>query len=419
MPERVYICIDLKSFYASVECSERHLDPFKVNLVVADPTRGKGALCMAITPHMKALGVKNRCRLFEIPKGMQYIIAKPRMRLYMEYAAKIYKIYLRYVSKDDIHVYSIDESFMDITSYLKLYDCTPRQLTQKLMDAVYKETAICATAGIGTNLYLAKIAMDIVAKHVDDHMGYLNEKEYQQVLWHHQPITDFWQVGRGTSRRLLKYGIYDMWGVAHCPKEILQKEFGVNGLYLYDHAWGKEPTTMADIKNYRSKDHSVSNSQILFEDYNYKDALLILKEMVDVNVLTLTERHLVTDAIGLYIGYSKDVIKPVGVQMKIGVRTNSYSILLAAYKKLYTHCVDMNTPIRRIGISFLNVKDEMYEMYDLFTNVEQIEKDKKIQSTLLAIKQKYGKNAVLKGMNFEEKATGRKRNLLIGGHNAE
>lgn len=419
MQKKVYVCMDLKSFYASVECSVRGLDPFQVNLVVADPARGRGALCMAVTPHMKEMGVNGRCRIFDIPKGTDYITAKPRMRLYMEYAGRIYKILLKFIAKEDIHVYSVDESFLDVTSYLRLYRMTAQQLTRRIMNEIYDETAICATAGIGTNLFLAKVALDILSKRADDHMGYLNESSYKQLLWHHRPITDFWQVGQGIARRLLKYGIRDMWGVAHCSKRILQKEFGINGVYLYDHAWGREPTTMEQIKNYRSKGHSLSNHQILFEDYDYNSAFLVLKEMVDINVLTLTEQHLVTDVIGLYIGYSNNLCKPVSVVMKVGVCSNSYSILLEAYKKIYQRCVARNVPIRRIGICFQNVKDEAYEMYDLFTDIERVEKEKKVQSALVAIKQKYGKNAVLKGMNFEEKATARKRNLLIGGHNAE
>ena len=417
--ERACLCIDLKSFFASVECVERGLDPFKVNLVVADPSRGQGAITLAISPKMKTLGVKNRCRIFEIPKNIQYITAVPRMRYYMEYAARIYKIFLKYIAKEDIHVYSIDESFLEVGSYLKLYNMTLKELARTIMNDIYQTTGITATAGMGPNLYLAKVALDILSKKSKDGMGYLDEDLYKQWMWPHRPITDFWQVGNGTARRLEKYGIYDMGGVARCLPDVLQKEFGVNGLYLYDHAWGKEPTLVSEIKQYKPKAHSVSNSQILFEDYNSEDALLVLKEMVDTNVYRLIANHLVTDRIGLYIGYSKNVSKPTSVMTKITNRTNSCHILMDEFVRLYKRSVKHHLPIRQIAISFQNVKDEIYESYDLFTDIEKIEEEKKIQNTLLQIKEKYGKNAVLKGMNVQEKATAIKRNKLIGGHNAQ
>lgn len=417
--ERVYLCIDLKSFYASVECVERGLDPLRVNLVVADPSRGNGALCLAISPHMKTQGVKNRCRLFEIPKQVEYITALPRMRLYMEYAAWIYRIFLKYVAKEDIHVYSIDESFLDVTSYLKLYGMNAHQLAQTITAAILKETGITATVGIGPNLFLAKVALDIISKHAPDSTGYLDESLFKQWMWHHQPLTDFWQIGPGIARRLARRGIVDMWGIAHYPEKLLYQEFGINARYLIDHAWGRESTTIEEIHRYKAKAHSISNSQILFEDYSYQDAFLIVKEMVDVNVLTLTDRHLVTNRISLSIGYSKDVIRPTGAITKISNCTNSYRILLQEFKRLYVRVTNPSYPIRRIGIGFHNVRDEMYESYDLFTDIQEVEKEKKIQETLVRIRQQYGKNAVLKGMNLEEKGTTRKRNLLIGGHNAQ
>lgn len=273
---KIYLCIDLKSFYASVECVERDLDPFKINLVVADPTRGGGAITLATTPAIKRLGVPSRGRIFEIPKDIEYIIAPPRMKLYMEYSAKIYKIFLKYISSDDIHVYSIDESFLDITPYLSLYNMNPKQIARMIIDDIYNTTGITATCGIGTNLFLAKIALDITAKHAKDNMGYLNEDLYKQLLWHHTPLTDFWMVGPGTSNRLAMLGINDMYGIAHYPEKILYKLFGVNAEYLIDHAWGREPVEISDIKAYKPKANSISNSQILFEDYNYKDAYLIM-----------------------------------------------------------------------------------------------------------------------------------------------
>lgn len=418
MNNKIYLCIDLKSFYASVECVERGLDPFKINLVVADPTRGGGAITLAATPAIKKLGVPSRGRIYEIPKNIEYITAPPRMTLYMQYSATIYSIFLKYISSEDIHVYSIDESFLDITSYMSLYNTTPKQLAKMILDEIYDQTGITATVGIGTNLFLAKVALDITAKHAKDCMGYLDEYLFKQLIWHHQPITDIWMIGPGTANRLEMLGIKDLYDVAHYNEKILYKLFGINAEYLIDHAWGREPTEISDIKAYRPSSNSISNSQILFEDYNYKDAYLIMKEMVESNVLQLTEKHLVTNHISLYIGYSKNCIKPSRGSRKITNTTNSYRILLEEFKLLYKKIINPNYPIRQIGISFGNVKDEIYEQFDLFADLENIEKEKRVQEALVHIRNKYGKNAVLKGMNFYEKATQRKRNGLVGGHNA-
>lgn len=418
MNNKIYLCIDLKSFYASVECVERGLDPFKINLVVADPTRGGGAITLAATPAIKKLGVPSRGRIYEIPKNIEYITAPPRMTLYMQYSATIYSIFLKFISSEDIHVYSIDESFLDITTYMSLYNTTPKQLAKMILDEIYDQTGITATVGIGTNLFLAKVALDITAKHAKDCMGYLDEDLFKQLIWHHQPITDIWMIGPGTANRLAMLGIKDLYGVAHYNEKILYKLFGINAEYLIDHAWGREPTEISDIKAYRPSSNSISNSQILFEDYNYKDAYLIMKEMVESNVLQLTEKHLVTNHISLFIGYSKNCIKPSRGSRKITNTTNSYRILLEEFKLLYKKIINPNYPIRQIGISFGNVKDEIYEQFDLFADQEDIEKEKRMQEALVHIRNKYGKNAVLKGMNFYEKATQRKRNGLVGGHNA-
>lgn len=418
MNNKIYLCIDLKSFYASVECVERGLDPFKINLVVADPTRGGGAITLAATPAIKKLGVPSRGRIYEIPKNIEYITAPPRMTLYMQYSATIYSIFLKFISSEDIHVYSIDESFLDITSYMSLYNTTPKQLAKMILDEIYDQTGITATVGIGTNLFLAKVALDITAKHAKDCKGYLDEDLFKQLIWHHQPITDIWMIGPGTANRLAMLGIKDLYGVAHYNEKILFKLFGINAEYLIDHAWGREPTEISDIKAYRPSSNSISNSQILFEDYNYKDAYLIMKEMVESNVLQLTEKHLVTNHISLYVGYSKNCIKPSRGSRKITNTTNSYRILLEEFKLLYKKIINPNYPIRQIGISFGNVKDEIYEQFDLFANQEDIEKEKRVQETLVHIRNKYGKNAVLKGINFYDKATQRKRNGLVGGHNA-
>lgn len=413
---KYYLCIDLKTFYASVECVERDLDPYKVNLVVADKSRGKGALCLAISPRMKKAGVKNRCRLFEIPRYMQYIIAKPRMKLYMEYSANIYEIYLKYFAKEDIYVYSIDEAFCDITPYLNYYKKSALEIAKMIINDVFKTTGITATCGIGTNLYLAKIAMDIIAKHNDSNIGYLNEELYIEKLWNHKPLTDFWQIGHGIAKRLLKYGVEDMEGISKLPEDVLYKEFGVNARFLIRHAWGKESVTIQQIKDYKPQHNSISNSQILFKDYNYQDALLILKEMVEINVLQLSEKHLSTDKIHLYIGYSKNVIKSTGGSRKISVRTNVYSILLKEFVKLFEQTTNRNYPIRQIRISFGDVKDEEFEYYDLFTDQQEVEEEKRLQNALNEIKYKYGKNSIFKCMNLMDNATQLERNKLIGGH---
>ena len=416
--KKQYLCIDFKSFYASVECVERGLDPFQVNLVVADPDRGGGAITLAATPAIKKLGVPSRGRIFQIPKNISYKIAPPRMHLYMEYAAKIYGIFLKYISPDDIVVYSIDESFFDVTSYLELYQTTAPKLAKKIIADVYEQTGITSAAGIGNNLFLAKVALDITAKHVPDNIGILDEETFYKTLWHHQPLSDFWMIGQGISKRLHRLGIHDLWQVTKCPPEILYKEFGVNAEVLIDHAWGKECVEIQDIKAYQPRSNSVSNSQILFKDYSYEDALIILKEMVDANVLVLTQRHLVTDHIGLFIGYSKDVRKASRGSCAITNRTNSYSLLMKEFVLLYQRITDRTAPIRQIAITLGRVRDEKYEQYDLFTDTEKVLQERKLQQTLVQIRDRFGKNAVLKGISGLDQATAKYRNQTIGGHKA-
>ncbi|MBO4622817.1 MAG: DNA repair protein [Bacilli bacterium] len=413
-----YLCIDLKSFYASVECVLRGLDPLKTNLVVADPSRGNGAICLAITPPMKKLGIKNRCRIFEIPKGVNYITALPRMKKYMEISAMIYGIYLKYVSKDDIHVYSIDECFLDVTKYLSLYQMDAYSLSKKIIDDVYNTTHITATAGIGTNLFLAKVALDITAKHAKDNIGYLNEELFKENLWHHTPITDIWNISRGIATRLAKYGIYDLYGITQIDEAILYKEFGVNALFLIDHAYGIEPCTIEEIHNYKSKSNSLSHSQILFEDYKYDDALLVLKEMVDLLVLEIVEKGLAAKSVGLGIGYSKDVIKGTGGSAKLNGATQSKKVIMDAFVNLFIRTTKKDYPIRRIGISLGGIVDEYYVSFDLFTDHEALGKEKRMQEAIIDIKNKYGKNSILKAMDLAPKATTKKRNMLIGGHNS-
>ena len=415
--QKYYLCIDLKTFYASVECVERGLDPFNTNLVVADPTRGKGTICLAISPKMKMLGVKNRCRIFEIPPTIKYIIATPRMKKYIEYSANIYAIYLKYFAKEDIHVYSIDEAFMDVTKYLKLYKLNPIELAKKIIKDIFKTYGITATAGIGTNMYLAKIALDITAKHNPNNIGYLDEEKYKKELWYHKPLSDFWQIGKGIERRLNKMRIFNMYDIAHTEQKRLYKEFGVNAEYLIDHSWGKESCTIADIKAYKPKTNSITNSQILFEDYSFVKARLVLKEMVELGSLRLIESNLVTGTISLYIGYSKNIIKATGGTRKLSNYTNTYSELLKAFLEIYDKTTDKSVAIRRIGVNFANVIETENVQLSLFNNQEKIDEERKLELAMCSIKNKMGKNAIIRGMDLEEGATTMMRNKLIGGHN--
>ena len=417
--QRTYLCIDLKTFFASVECVERHLDPFTTNLVVADVERSKNSICLAITPKMKMLGLKNRCRICDIPPNIKYIAAKPRMSLYMKYCGDIYGTYLKYFSKDDIHVYSIDEVFIDVTGYLNTYKKNPQNIAKMVIEDVYNTYGITATAGIGTNLYLAKIALDITAKHSVTNMGYLDEEKYKNELWHHKPLTDFWQVGPGTEKRLNKMRLFDMYDVAHTDQKKLFKMFGVNAEYLIDHAWGREPCTIADIKKYRPKSNSISNSQILLKDYTYYEARTVLKEMVELISLRLIKENKISNVIQLYVGYSKDIIGASGGARHLENYTSNYSELLKAFLNLYDETTNRNVGIRRIGVSLGNVIEDNNEQLSLFSNQEKLDKEKELELTINNLKDTMGKNIILRGINFLEGATARERNKMIGGHNGE
>lgn len=416
---RYYFCIDMKCFFASVECAERGLDPFTTPLVVADPDRGQGAICLAVTPYLKSLGVKNRCRLYEIPKSISCIVAKPRMRQYIRYAADIYAIYLRYISPRDIHVYSIDEAFIDATDYLKCYHAEPLAFAKFLMHRIAEEMKIPSTAGVGTNLYLAKIALDITAKKSRDHIAFLDEAAYRETLWHHTPLTDFWQISHGTARRLEKKAIFDMAGIARANESMLYRLFGVNAELLIDHAWGRESCLMEDIKNYRAKSRSISSSQILFSDYTYEKARLVLCEMVRALCHELMRQHLITSRVSLSVGYSRDLRVPDSGSVTMTVTTQVYSVIVPFVTRLFEKIADQNTPIRRLAISFSGLCHEGWEGYDLFCDVEAIEKEKKLEKTVLSLADKYGKNTLLRLVDFEEGATARERAKLIGGHNGE
>lgn len=417
MSDRIYICIDLKSFYASVECRERGLDAMTTRLVVADPDRTEKTICLAVSPALKKLGIPGRCRVFEIPKGIDYVMAPPRMQLYIDYSAEIYSIYLKYIAKEDIHVYSIDEVFMDVTDYLVMYQMTAKDLGITIMQDVYKTTGITATCGIGTNLYLAKVALDITAKHVEDHIGILDENLYCQTLWKHKPLTDFWRIGRGIANRLETQGIYTMGDIAHADEEMLYRMFGIDAELLIDHAWGRETTLMSDIKSYRAKTNSISSGQVLPRDYSYEEGRLIIKEMADLLSLELVEKGLVTDSITLHVGYSnRYAAKPAHGTIGMTVTTSSSRHIVAYTERLYEQIVSPHQFVRRMTITFNRVIDEVYRQYDLFTDPEDMERELQLQKAMLDIKGKYGKNAILKGMNLEKGATTIERNQQIGGH---
>ena len=417
MKQRTYLCIDLKSFYASVECVERGLDPMTTNLVVADLERSEKTICLAITPAMKALGIPNRCRVFEIPKGTEYIAAVPRMQLYIDYAAEIYSIYLKYISKDDIHVYSIDEVFMDVTDYLTLYGMSARELGQTIINEVYEKLGIRASCGIGTNLYLTKVALDISAKHAEDFIGELDEETYRETLWNHRPLTDFWRVGKGIAKRLESIGIYTMYDIAHADEDLLYRLFGIDAELLIDHAWGQEPVTIADIKSYRSRTNCISSGQVLACSYGFADGKLIVKEMADLMCLDLVEKGLVTKSVTLHVGYDNRLnATPAHGTTQLPDETSADILIIPAVEALYERIIDSTLTIKRVNITFNNVVPEEYHQYNFFADAESLEKNRKLQEAVISIKHKFGKNAILKGMNLEEHATTRERNQQIGGH---
>ena len=502
-----YIAIDLKSFYASVECRERGLDPMRTNLVVADGSRTQKTICLAVSPSLRAYGIPGRPRLFEVvqkvraintmrkrkaPGGsfsgasylapeleaypeleLTYITAPPRMAFYMDYSTRIYNIYLKYIAPEDMHVYSIDEVFIDATHYLKTYGMTARELAMTMIRDVLQSTGITATAGIGTNLYLCKVAMDIVAKHIEpDENGVriaeLDEMSYRKLLWDHQPLTDFWRVGKGYEKKLRANGIFTMGDVARCSvgkpedfynEELLYKLFGINAELLIDHAWGYEPCTMKMVKAYKPETNSVCSGQVLHCPYDFEKAKLVVKEMTDQMVLDLVDKKLVTDQIVLTVGYDienlnnadrkkqyhgevtidrygRKIPKHAHGTTNLKRQTSSTKLIADAVIELYDGIVDRNLLIRRINITANRLVDEssvereeVYEQLDLFTDYEAqrkkqeeeeaaLDREKRMQEAMLSIKKKFGKNAVLKGMNLQEGATAKDRNEQIGGHKA-
>ncbi len=505
--QRTYIAIDLKSFYASVECVERNLDPLTTNLVVADLSRTEKTICLAVSPSLKAYGIPGRARLFKVAERLKevnaarrkkapgetfsgascldeelkrhpeleasYLVAPPRMALYMEYSTRIYQIYLNYVAPEDIHVYSIDEVFMDVTHYLSARQMTARQFAAEMAKDVQRQTGITAAAGIGTNLYLCKVAMDIVAKHAKpDKYGVriatLNEISYRRVLWNHRPLTDFWRVGHGYRKKLEEAGIYTMGDIARCSiggprdyfnEDLLYQMFGVNAELLIDHAWGYEPVTIDLIKAYQPQSSSVSSGQVLHCPYDFARAKVVVREMADALALDLVEKRMVADQMTLTVGYDNESLADPDVRTRyrgavtedhygrktpkhahgtinLGRKTSSARLIVDAVTKLYEDIVNPDLLVRRMNVAANHVSGEpavkeaeSFEQMNLFTDYEalarerekentRLAKERKLQETMLAVKKKYGKNAVLKGMNLREGATGMERNRQIGGHKA-
>ena len=443
--QRSYLCIDLKSFYASVECVDRHLDPLTTNLVVADESRTDKTICLAVSPALKAQGVRNRCRLFEVPQSLraQTVVAPPRMARYIEKSAEIYGVYLRWLSPDDIHVYSIDEAFMGVTPYLDLYGCSARELGERIRADVTATTGIPATCGLGTNLFLAKVALDITAKHAADFFGQLDEQSYRATLWAHQPITDFWHVGPGTARRLAEMGLHTMGQVALSPTEPLFKAFGIDAEILIDHAWGIEPVRISDIKAYRSRAHSLSTAQVLGHDVEHNDALLIAKEMVDALVLELVSQRLVAKSLSLALGYSAspELRAAVRAEMQSApagqhgyywrfgetfehggvtfvVPTSSRATIIDELVRLFDRVEVRHQPIHRLMVSLGDVTDEDAQglQQSLFSNPEAEERERRRQEAVNAVRAKFGKNSLLRAMDLMPEATARERNAQIGGH---
>ena len=450
--EHTYIAIDLKSFYASAECVARGLDPLTTNLVVADASRTDKTICLAVSPSLKAYGIPGRARLFEVNQklkgtGVQYIIAPPRMSYYIEVSSRIYSIYLRFIAPEDIHVYSIDEVFIDATQYLRLYNTNPHDLAMRLVREVLKETGITATAGIGPNLYLCKVAMDIEAKHsAPDKDGVrvaaLDEMSYRRKYWTHRPLTDFWRIGKGTVNRLAAMHLYTLGDVARrslTDEESLYKAFGVNAELLIDHAWGWEPCTMEYIKSYRPVTSSLSSGQVLTRPYKADEAALIVREMTDLLALDLVDKKLVTDQLVLHIGYENGAAKgykgpvvadwygrptpkPAHGSVNLPGATSSTTLIMKAAMELFDRIIDPSLQVRRIYVVASHVLPEEKAdglQLDLFDEAPvDLARERRQQEAILEIRRRFGKNAILKGMNFEEGATTRDRNNQIGGHKA-
>lgn len=417
----VYMCLDLKSFYASVECADLGVDPFTTPLVVADASRGLGAITLAISPALKQLGVKNRCRLCEIPSTIEYMAVKPRMRRYMEVSAAIYGILLDYVAPEDIHVYSIDEYFIDVTPYSRLYKKTWHELALLFKDKILEGTHIHATVGLGTNLFLAKVALDVLAKHAPQGIGILNEELFKEKIWHHQPITDIWQIGKGIASRLHKYGVVDLHGITTVPEDRWYKEFGVNAELLIDHAWGRETCTMKEIHAYRPAKHSLSRGQILLRNYSYEECFVPLREMVESLLLELIAEKALTKYISLGVRYADRTVKGTGGSRRLSKYTCSLEVLSQAVLELYKETTHPHQEIRQLSVGFddLVSREAVPWEEDLFsTSQDREDKAYQVERTVLTIKEKFGGNSILRASSLQEEGTMQFRNTLVGGHNA-
>ena len=417
----VYMCLDLKSFYASVECADLGVDPFTTPLVVADASRGLGAITLAISPALKALEVKNRCRLFEIPSTIEYIAVKPRMRRYMEVSASIYGVLLEYVAPEDIHVYSIDEYFIDVTPYSRLYKKSYYDLALLFKDKVLDRTHIHATVGLGSNLFLAKVALDVLAKHAPQGIGVLNEESFKEKIWYHQPITDIWQIGKGIARRLHKYGVVDLHGITTVPEDRWYKEFGVNAELLIDHAWGRETCTMKEIHAYRPAKHSLSRGQILLRNYSYEECFVPLREMVESLLLELIAEEVLTKHISLGVRYADRTVKGTGGSRRLSKYTCSLEILSQAVLELYKETVHRHQEIRQLSVGFDDLVNREAVPWedDLFSDdPKEEEKAYQVERTVLEIKERFGGNSILRASSLQEEGTMQFRNTLVGGHNA-
>ena len=417
----VYMCLDLKSFYASVECADLGVDPFTTPLVVADASRGLGAITLAISPALKRLGVKNRCRLFEIPSTIEYMAVKPRMRRYMEVSASIYGVLLDYVAPEDIHVYSIDEYFIDVTPYSRLYKKTWRELALLFKQKVLEQTHIHATVGLGSNLFLAKVALDVLAKHEPQGIGVLNEEMFKEKIWHHQPITDIWQIGKGIAGRLHKYGVVDLHGITTVPEDRWYKEFGVNAELLIDHAWGRETCTMKEIHAYRPAKHSLSRGQILLRNYSYEECFVPLREMVESLVLELIAEEALTKHISLGVRYADRTVKGTGGSRRLSKYTCSLDVLSQTVLELYKDTAHPHQAIRQLSVGFDDLVNREVVPWeeDLFSiSQDREEKAYQVERTVLTIKEKFGGNSILRASSLQEEGTMQFRNTLVGGHNA-
>ena len=413
-----YLVIDQRSYYASVECVARGLDPARTNLVVVDPDRSVNSICLAVSPSMKALGVKNRCRFRDIPSNIKYIIAPPRMQLYIDCAAEIHGVFLKHFAPQDIYTYSIDESFIDATPYLKMYNIPTWDLAKRVIDDVHDTVGTISSCGIGTNMFLAKVALDIQAKHSPDFIAELDENQYREKLWDHKPITDFWGIGPGTAKRLWDRGITTMGGIAQCSLDRIYDWFGIDGELLYDHAWGREPTTIADVKAYKSKGKSLSSSQVLMADYSCAAAEIIVKEMMDQLCLDMAAQKLATDSVSLYVGYSYTYGVPgAGGTAQLTSETNAGSVIMPAISTLYRRIVNPAYGIRRVCLCCNNVVEDRGTLQlNMFEDTTKQLRSKALQEAMLGIRAKYGKNSILRGISYTPESTARERNNQIGGH---